>query len=48
MKNLYPIVEFLENAVSLIPQQAFRFLAYSLVTIGVIKSYRFVQKNLKN
>jgi|GEM_PF-3465870 len=44
MKNLHPIIEVLENAVSLIPQQAFRFLAYSLVTMGIIKGYRFLEK----
>lgn len=43
MRN-YSLIEVLESAVSLIPHQAFRFLAYSLVTIGVVKGYRILEK----
>lgn len=43
MRN-YSLIEVLESVVSLIPQQAFRFLAYSLVTIGIVKGYRILEK----
>lgn len=38
------LTDVLESAISLIPQQAFRFLAYSLVTIGFVKGYRILEK----
>ena len=45
MKNQFDIVESL---VSLIPQQTFRFIVYSLLTVGIIKGFKLARKQIIN
>ncbi|MEK6908655.1 MAG: hypothetical protein AABX23_01235 [Nanoarchaeota archaeon] len=46
MKNQISI--FLENAVSLIPQQSLRFIVYSLLTVGIVKGFKIARKQIIN
>lgn len=46
MKNISLFESFIESAISLIPQQAARFIAYSLLTIGLVQASRLVKRKI--